>query len=198
MKDSAWLIFQYICCMFLNPCISFYSSNPILTEILSDRPSIVHATNQDGDSCIHIATFDGNINLLKILLKHGANPNVRSPNRMRMNPIGLAAMFGRYIAMEILLENGADVNDDFDVEITVGGASQNTIKSVTALEAIDMILEDLETKDATTYSVAILEKILQQIEGEQEAGETRFEKSKEVLLKYGAKRRTQSIGNDEL
>lgn len=171
-----------------------------VTDLLLERPSLVHATNRDGDHCIHVATSNGNLEMLRALLeKGGANPNVGSHvprNKMRIKPLGLASVFGRHDAVELLLSHGADVNADFDLELFGGGA-----RRVTPLDAVEMIMAELGITEGGAKEggarLVILDKVVQKMASEQERNE-RFEETRDLLTRSGAKSHDDLSFKEEL
>ncbi|KAI6083633.1 hypothetical protein F4821DRAFT_244467 [Hypoxylon rubiginosum] len=60
-----------------------------------------------GDTALHIAARREHPEILKLLLDKGANPNV--PNLKGRTPLAEAALFGRFLNVEHLLDHGANV-----------------------------------------------------------------------------------------
>lgn len=61
-----------------------------------------------GDTALHIASNDGFIDIVEILLSKGANPNIA--DKMGNTPLHLAALFGNLQIVTLLLNHGADIN----------------------------------------------------------------------------------------
>ena len=177
--------------IFFNACHS--GDIATITDLLSEHPTLVHSTSRDGDHCIHIVTIDGRVDIIRVLLENGANPNIQSlpVNRMRMHPLGWAAIFGRYEAMELLINYGAHVNTDFDIEMGNG-----QMKELTALDVVEMMLDTNQDADS---SIKMREIVMNRI-GKESEGKERFAKTMEVLMKHGAKRVSElnDGSNDEL
>ncbi|KAL7523736.1 hypothetical protein ACHAXR_000308 [Thalassiosira sp. AJA248-18] len=125
--------------------------------LLEKDPSLVHATTQDGEHCLHLSAIGGNAEIVRLLLDKGADPDIRSKwgKGMRMHPLSWNTFYGRYEIIELLLKHGADVNADFDISKTEKG---------TVLDVVEQILL-----------------------GEQDAEEkARFIKTRNILVKNGA------------
>ena len=57
---------------------------------------------------MHIAAENKNADFVKLLLKSGADPNLK--NNLRISPLHVSAKLGARDVAEALLEQGADVN----------------------------------------------------------------------------------------
>lgn len=73
---------------------------------LAPQPAV--AAEASVDPTLHIAAQDNQIEIIKRLLKNGANPNAR--NELDQTPLLLAALNGHEEAAKLLLANGAEVN----------------------------------------------------------------------------------------
>ncbi len=78
--------------------------------------------------------------MLKMLLEHGADPNVRSTakNQLLIHPLEWDAIFGRCEAADLLLKYGADVNADFGLEM-----ENDVMKRATALDVAEIMLYEI-------------------------------------------------------
>lgn len=61
----------------------------------------------DGTPLMH-AAVEGNLESMRLLLDHGADPNAR--NESNELPLGYACSYGQWEAARLLVERGADVN----------------------------------------------------------------------------------------
>jgi ankyrin repeat protein len=59
---------------------------------------------------LHVAAFRGNVDAVRVLLAHGANPQLRE-NKYGGTAVGWAAFAGRRAALELLLETPIDIFD---------------------------------------------------------------------------------------
>ena len=83
-----------------------------LEEIITKDKTIINKLNSDGISLLYISVIKKNINLIKLLLKHGADVNIKSLNKKR-TPLHLAYLYQNdenNDIINILLNNGADGN----------------------------------------------------------------------------------------
>lgn len=62
--------------------------------------------NKPGWSALHYAATGGNVEMIKLLLDHGANIEARSPNES--TPLMMAARYGSFDGVQLLLRAGAD------------------------------------------------------------------------------------------
>ncbi|KAE8693108.1 putative E3 ubiquitin-protein ligase XBAT31 [Hibiscus syriacus] len=76
--------------------------------LLKREPSLLyHTTVYDRLSALHIATANGQIEILGILLEKSSNPDV--VNRHKQTPLMLAAMHGKISCVKKLIEAGANI-----------------------------------------------------------------------------------------
>lgn len=61
-------------------------------------------------SALHVAVDDNNINLVKLLIDHNADSNIRSGDEQKIAPIHSATDKGHKQIIELLLNHGAEVN----------------------------------------------------------------------------------------
>jgi hypothetical protein len=74
--------------------------------------------NEDNGEALFIAAFNGDINVAKLLISHGANINAK--NKYDSTPISMAAFLGGLEMVEFLLSNGADINIPKNVIVDAG------------------------------------------------------------------------------
>jgi hypothetical protein len=79
-------------------------------EMLASDPDVVSAVYADAlpDMAVHAVAAQGNIELLELLLAHGADLNAAGDGNRR--PLHYAAQWGHLEVVKWLVEHGADVN----------------------------------------------------------------------------------------
>jgi len=82
----------------------------ILLRLIKQFPDQTNTYSVDGFTPLGLASFFGNIEVVKILIDNGANPNIASNNRFKVTPLHSACAISNYVIAEILIKNGADVN----------------------------------------------------------------------------------------
>ncbi|XP_013377901.1 PREDICTED: ankyrin repeat domain-containing protein 27 isoform X2 [Chinchilla lanigera] len=68
----------------------------------------VNVTNQDGSSPLHVAALHGRVDLIPLLLKHGADPSARNTNQAV--PLHLACQKGHFQVVKYLLDSNTKPN----------------------------------------------------------------------------------------
>ena len=98
------------------PCFICHGPSVHSFLLFLDSKEWIHATTENGESCLHLAGIYGHSDVTSLLLKKGADPNVRSTweDGLRMHPLSWNVYGGHLENVRLLLENGADVNADFD------------------------------------------------------------------------------------
>jgi len=86
----------------------------------------------DERSPLHVAVVDGDLDIFRLLLSRGANPNVASPGKNGETPLAAAARLSRDIMFKELLDHGADPNLASSVAV-VSAAAGGNIKAMLAL-----------------------------------------------------------------
>eukprot|EP00300_Choanocystis_sp_HF-7_P026342 c29369_g1_i1.p1 GENE.c29369_g1_i1~~c29369_g1_i1.p1 ORF type:complete len:214 (+),score=50.89 c29369_g1_i1:3-644(+) len=82
---------------------------PQIKGILHSDPSVVNAyLDEDEHTAAHTAANNGKIDVLEILIEHGANLDI--PNHDGWTPVYSAVMDGDETVLELLLKSGAGVN----------------------------------------------------------------------------------------
>ena len=119
---------------------------------LEEHPSWIDAYTHNGETCLHLTGIYGHSSVTKVLLKKGADPNIRSTydNGLRMHPLSWNVYGGHLDNIKLLLEGGADVNLDFD---SMKGDGM-------VVTSLDVLLELLKNEEGDERFVAI-EKVLQ-------------------------------------
>ena len=78
----------------------------LLLKLLSQYASQVNELSEDGLSPLHLASMDGNTEIMRILLNHGALLDLGDfKNR---NALEYAVLAGQFDAAQFLIENGCD------------------------------------------------------------------------------------------
>jgi ankyrin repeat protein len=82
-----------------------------LRALIEKDPSQATALSGDGFTALHLAIFGGQEEAARLLLEHGADPNVLSANEVvRVPPLGTAAFVRSVPLARLLLDKGAEVN----------------------------------------------------------------------------------------
>lgn len=68
----------------------------------------MHATDPDGYTPLHRASYSNNVPLVKLLLAHGADPN--AVTEFGWTPVHSACQWTNAECVAVLLQHGADVN----------------------------------------------------------------------------------------
>lgn len=80
----------------------------------------VNRPNQNGETSLHVACLRGQVNVMNLLLRVGANPNARTRranSNQDMTPLSWCVLAGQFEAAEALLDNDkTDVNMYFEVQ----------------------------------------------------------------------------------
>jgi uncharacterized protein len=81
-----------------------------LIQLAEKQPDQINAYSPDGFTPLGLATFFGHIDLVKLLIEKGANPNIAANNPFKVTPLHSACAISNYDIAEMLIKNGAEVN----------------------------------------------------------------------------------------
>src|SRR3954452_25053597 len=80
-----------------------------LRSLLAEDSANANEWSPDGFTALHLAVYGGSEEAVRLLLEHGADPNMLATSEIaRVRPLGTAAFVGRPDLEKILLEAGAD------------------------------------------------------------------------------------------
>ncbi|XP_049283393.1 ankyrin repeat domain-containing protein 49 [Anopheles funestus] len=88
----------------------------IVEDIVSRKPSVVHAIDSDGYTALHKACYNNNREMAMLLLRYGADPNART--QMGWTPLHSACKWNNAACVALMLQHGADVNAPSDGDQT--------------------------------------------------------------------------------
>ncbi|HYS55424.1 MAG TPA: ankyrin repeat domain-containing protein [Thermoanaerobaculia bacterium] len=80
-----------------------------LEAMLRDDPDGVRRPNNFGWTALHMSAFAGNVANSELLIRKGAEVNVRAKSRFLNTPLQTALLSGQYDTARLLIEHGADV-----------------------------------------------------------------------------------------
>ena len=84
------------------------------------QPAAFHFQNSDKETSLHCASQHGHVESAVILLRHGADPNIK--NCRDETPLDLAALYGRVETVKVLLQSHPELVGPFTA---YGGAIYN-------------------------------------------------------------------------
>mmetsp|Transcript_43034 Transcript_43034/g.89588 ORF Transcript_43034/g.89588 Transcript_43034/m.89588 type:complete len:217 (-) Transcript_43034:122-772(-) len=152
---------------FFNACSG--GDKDLVARSIEEHPDWINGYTANGEACLHLTGIYGHSEVTELLLRKGADPNIRSTydKGLRMHPLSWNVYGGHLGNIELLLEHGADVNLDFDSMKGDGIA-------VTSLDVLRALLQN-------------------------ERGDERFVEIEKVFQKHGAKTMAQlQRENEEL
>uniref|UniRef100_A0A8R1XUT2 non-specific serine/threonine protein kinase n=1 Tax=Onchocerca volvulus TaxID=6282 RepID=A0A8R1XUT2_ONCVO len=87
-----------------------YENEELLRELLEVNPGKVYYRDKYGRSALHIAAQNGNVPILDLLIKAGADVNsMAGPSALCATPLHVAAVAGHLEAVRHLIEAGAEL-----------------------------------------------------------------------------------------
>jgi hypothetical protein len=148
-------------------------------SVLESHPEWASEPSPDGETCLHVAGMLGHVDVTKVLLEAGANPDLRSDmlhaddeGGVQMHALSWHVFGGHVETVKLLLEAGADPN------LLMDKLSEISADSNGHMTVLDLV-EDF------------LEEGLKNVEGVDDQELKPFFQMKELLLKHGAKRRDE-------
>jgi ankyrin repeat protein len=79
-------------------------------NILANDSNSIHKRKKNGFTLLQQAVRNGQMNIVKLLLDHGADVHKRVKNKYGSTPLMLAAFYGYNDIVDLLIEKGANVN----------------------------------------------------------------------------------------
>lgn len=123
----------------------------VLEEVIAKKPSIVNVTDSDGYTPLHKACYNNNVEMVKLLLRHGANLEART--ELGWTPLHSACKWNNAECVALLLQHGADINahsqgDQTPLHITA--TVSNCRSTLVTLLMDDRIMPDLLNNSGET------------------------------------------------
>ena len=84
-------------------------TTPQLEAMLGNDAEALKRPNAFGWTLLHLAAYGGNVGTTDLLIRKGADVNVRALSKFRNTPLQTALLTGQYATAKLLLEHGADV-----------------------------------------------------------------------------------------
>ena len=121
-------------------------SNATLVEKFLQAGAMVNLQTRNGNTALHFAANMGDLSKMEVLLKHGADVE-KALNKKGQTPLFNAIRSGKYSAVKLLIDNGANVsikdfNGDYPIHIAV---------QYEDIEVIDLLLEHGAKLDVSNY-----------------------------------------------
>lgn len=89
--------------------IAIDSGDLELVERILQTSNEIECLNEEGYSPLHLAAFNGDIDMIKLLFNYGASPNIACINTYE-TPLHFVAHHGDVNLFKIFINHGADVN----------------------------------------------------------------------------------------
>lgn len=103
-------------CLFIAPFSFTVEPNSLtsfvfqVVDLLLQRGANKEHRNVSDYTPLSLAASGGYVNIIKLLLAHGAEINSRTGSKLGISPLMLAAMNGHTAAVKLLLDMGSDIN----------------------------------------------------------------------------------------
>lgn len=81
-----------------------------VSKLINQNPGLVNSFSSDGFTLLGLASFFGQIEIVKLLLSKKSNPNLAANNQFKVAPIHSACAISNYEIADLLIKSGADVN----------------------------------------------------------------------------------------
>lgn len=102
-----------------------------ITELLISKGADVNTKSEYGRTALHSAASCNNIEVMKLLILHGADVNAKDYG---VTALHYAAKYNHIKAAELLISHGADVNaKDYNKMTALDYATQNDFKEIAEL-----------------------------------------------------------------
>jgi ankyrin repeat protein/catechol 2,3-dioxygenase-like lactoylglutathione lyase family enzyme len=117
----------------------------VVTQLLEGDPELARLRQTDGpwpnSTALHLAALAGHLDVAKLLLDGGADPNAREAGD-NASPLHLATIHGHLAVMRALLDAGSDVHGSGDVHETevIGWATSLLPPDAICLKCVDLLL----------------------------------------------------------
>ena len=133
----------------------------LVSSSLEKNPKLLDAKDDEGNTLLHVASYNGKKSVVEFLISKNANVNEKND---RGNPsLHLAAIGGYTDVIEILLENGADINaqDNWGISAirlaVIRG--NNEVVSMLANKGADVNEQNIEWGGSLLHTACLSKKI---------------------------------------
>lgn len=99
-KKTEWNIFE----------AAAIGDSLMVASMIAEDPGLISAVSPDGFTALGFACYFGRFEAAKALVEAGADPNLISSNDFRVAPLHSALSGGHINIVNLLLDNGANVN----------------------------------------------------------------------------------------